>query len=53
MKSNIGFFQLYTLLVFIFNVIGLLNVNIFIMSFLIIVAWIDSYMKTDIGGGDG
>lgn len=53
MKSNIGFLQVLILLIFVFNVIGLLNFNVFIMSFLIIVAWIDSYIKTDIGGGDG
>lgn len=51
MKSNIGFLQIYVLLVFIFNVIGLLNINTFLMLFIVIVAWIDSYVKTDVGGG--
>lgn len=44
MKSNLGFLQILILLVFIFNTIGLLHINIFLMLFMILFAWIDSYM---------
>lgn len=48
MKSNLWFLQILVLLVFIFNVIGLLNINIFLMLFMVLVAWVDSYIE--IGG---
>lgn len=44
MKSNLGFLQVLVLFVFIFNTIGLLHINIFLMLFMILFAWIDSYM---------
>lgn len=48
MKSNLGFLQVLVLLVFIFNTIGLLDINIFSMLFMVLVAWVDSYIV--IGG---
>lgn len=48
MKSNLGFLQILVLFVFIFNAIGLLDVNIFLMLFMVLVAWVDSYIE--IGG---
>lgn len=49
MKSNLGFLQILVLLLVIFNTIGLLSTNIFLMSFMVLFAWIDSYMEI---GGD-
>lgn len=48
MKSSLGFLQILTLLIFIFNTIDLLNVNTFLMLFMVLVAWVDSYIE--IGG---
>lgn len=48
MKSNLGFLQILIILAFVFNVVGALNINIFLMLFLILIAWVDSYIE--IGG---
>lgn len=48
MKSNIGFLQVLVFILVILNALRLYQINIFLMAFIILVAWVDSYIKTDI-----
>lgn len=43
MKSNIGFLQILALLIFIFNVFGLLDFSGITITILLLIAWSDSY----------
>lgn len=47
MKSNIGFLQVLVLILVVLNALNLYQINVFLMVFMIIVAWTDSYIKLE------
>lgn len=47
MKSNVGFMQILTFLLILLDAFRLIEINIFLMVFLIFIAWADSYVETN------
>lgn len=45
MKSNIGFLQILTFILVILDAFRLIEINIFLMVFIVFIAWGDSYAR--------
>lgn len=45
MKSNIGFLQILTFILVILDAFRLIEINIFLMVFIVFIAWGDSYER--------
>lgn len=47
MKSNIGFLQILVFILVILNAFNLLSIDLLLMVFMVIAAWMDSYLEID------
>jgi UDP-N-acetylmuramyl pentapeptide phosphotransferase/UDP-N-acetylglucosamine-1-phosphate transferase len=52
MRSNIGFLQVLIFILVILYGFGFIHLNVFLLIALVLVGWVDSYVKVDKGNQD-